>query len=264
VGRFSNLEFRDPKKVVVRPAAPADPLDANRDDAYYMAQAEAHFRGGRFEKALRLYSRALEYDPNLHAGWLGQLRMLVELGELNEAVVWAGKGLDIHRDNPELLSAKAVATARRGDPAKGLEFSDLAMQKQASSVYVWLARGEVLLADGQQAADKCFQKSVAEAKGDWFASALVSRVHHHWRRDTAALVWANAAVEKDATKALAWACRGDAEMGLGLLGMAKSSYLKACSLDRECEPARKGLETLAFAGFFARVAAWFRQLGARR
>src|SRR5207249_4777794 len=79
---------------------------------------------------LRYWSRALEFDPNVQTGWVGQVRMLIELGELEEARLWADKGLDVHRDDAELLAANAIATARLGDAAKALGFCDLALKKK--------------------------------------------------------------------------------------------------------------------------------------
>ena len=41
--------------------------------------------------------------------------MLVELGEYQEAKLWADKAIEKFPGDPELLAAKAVALARSGD-----------------------------------------------------------------------------------------------------------------------------------------------------
>ena len=58
-------------------------------------------------RPLRFYSRALEEDKTLIVGWVGQVQMLVQLGELKEAETWARKALELYPNNPELLAGRA-------------------------------------------------------------------------------------------------------------------------------------------------------------
>ena len=69
--------------------------------------------------------------------WVGQVQMLVELGELHEADLWADKALELFRDNGELPSAKAVARARLGRAADALQCSDAGLRapENAEPVY---------------------------------------------------------------------------------------------------------------------------------
>ena len=50
------------------------------------------------------------------------------------------------RSEPELLAAKAVALGRNGDLQEALAFSDASIEERGDTPYVWLARGDVLLA----------------------------------------------------------------------------------------------------------------------
>ena len=65
--------------------------ELRRNEIDWMKQAEQHRRGGFYENALKFYSRALEVDRAQVGGWLGQVQMLVFLGEYPEAELWRGK-----------------------------------------------------------------------------------------------------------------------------------------------------------------------------
>src|ERR1051325_9524576 len=109
MSRFSNLEF----------GGEFDDLSLHqnqtlKDESLYLGQAQTAFSNGRFEPALRLYSKVLEYNPRNAAAWTGQVRMLIELGEYREAQLWAEKALERLPREPELLAAKAVALSRAG------------------------------------------------------------------------------------------------------------------------------------------------------
>ena len=87
--------------------------------------------------------------------------MLIELGEFREAKLWADKALERFPNEPELLAAKAVALARSGDLQGALSFSDASIEERGDTPYVWLARGDVLLARAEARADYCFEKAAA-------------------------------------------------------------------------------------------------------
>src|SRR5689334_6356867 len=140
MGRFSNLEFGGEFE------DPAPVSSGLKGEAYYEAQAHAAFANGEFESGLRLYSKVLEFNPLNVAAWAGQVRMLIELGEFKEAKLWADKALERFPHEAELLAAKAVALARSGDLDAALTFSDASIEEHGDTPYVWLARGDVLLA----------------------------------------------------------------------------------------------------------------------
>src|SRR5688572_636125 len=81
MSRFVNLEFdgqfESQQESVVR------------DGSFYFAEARAAFERADFDRALRYYSKVLEFDPQNAAAWTGQVQALVELGEFREAKLWA-------------------------------------------------------------------------------------------------------------------------------------------------------------------------------
>src|SRR3989442_352829 len=143
-----------------------------KDEAYYFAEARTAFENGNFESALRLYSKVLEFNPLNAAAWTGQVRMLIEMGELREAKLWADKALERFPHEPELLAAKAVALGRSGDLQGALAFSDASIEERGDTPYIWLARGDVLLAREESRADYCFEKALLLAPRDWFVAWL--------------------------------------------------------------------------------------------
>src|SRR5262249_31058252 len=109
-----------------------------RDEAYYLSEAHSAFENGEFEKALRLYSKVIEFNPQNTMAWTGQVKMLIELGEFQEAKLWADKALERFASCPELLAAKAVALARSGDLQGALAFSDASIEERGDTPYIWL------------------------------------------------------------------------------------------------------------------------------
>ena len=102
--RFSQLEFDEKKPQ--RQRSEGEPV---RGADYFHKEALKYWLAGDFELALRNYSRVLEEDNTLFEAWVGQILMLIELAEYNEAVVWTDKALEFFPEHPELLAAKAIA-----------------------------------------------------------------------------------------------------------------------------------------------------------
>ena len=170
-GRFTNLEFEDHEddsSKVSKHGKTKENITSN-----FVSQAETEYRWGRFESALRLYTRALRDDRTVVPAWVGQVQMLVQLGEHHEARVWSDKALEIFHDNGELLSAKAQACVRMADTKSALACSDKALQTPGHSPWRWIVRGEILLAKKEKRSESCFEKAIAE-KG----SQLVRPSHH--------------------------------------------------------------------------------------
>jgi len=59
-----------------------------------------------------------------------------------------------------LLAAKAVALGRSGDLQEALAFSDASIEERGDTPYIWLARGDVLLARKEPRANYCFDKAL--------------------------------------------------------------------------------------------------------
>lgn len=240
MGRFSNLEFDGREPLREEPVA----FGEIRDDQYYLRMADQEFRRARFEKALRFYSRSLEYNANVHAAWVGQVQMLLELGEYKEARLWADKALELHRDSADILSAKVVACARTGDRQKAVEFSDAAIAQRGATPFVWLARGEALMASRQANDEYCLEKAAAESKQDWFMQLRIARVFHSHRQFARALTWITKATRQEPGAPYVLSVLADCQAAHGFSSMARNSYLQALALDPELAPAAAGLRAL--------------------
>jgi tetratricopeptide (TPR) repeat protein len=231
-----------------------------KDEAYYRAEARTAFENGEFEQALRLYGKVIEFNPNNAEAWTGQVRMLIELEQYQEARLWADKALERFPRDAELLAAKGVALGRSGDLQGALAFSDSAMEERGDTPYVWLARGDVLLARKESRADYCFEKALLLAPRDWFVAWLGARVRYFYQQFALALKLLQQAVELNATHFLVWLELGRCQQALGLAGPARHSFEQARQLNPNCAEARLALTRLSSMGVGPRVRGWWRRI----
>jgi len=234
-----------------------------KDDSYYFSEAQTAFENGNFEGALRLYGKVIEFNPSSAAAWIGQVRMLIELGEVREARLWADKALEKFPHEPELLAAKAVALTRAGDLQGAIAFSDSAIEERGDTPYVWLARGEVLLAREEQRADYCFEKALLLAPGDWFIAWLAARIRYYYEQFALALKLLQQAVELNAGQFFLWLELGHCQQALGLMGAAKESFGVARQLNPQCTEASLKMAKISHAGLFERLRGWMRRLSSK-
>jgi tetratricopeptide (TPR) repeat protein len=231
-----------------------------KDEAYYFAQARAAFENGDFEQALRFYSKVLEFNPQNAAAWTAQVRMLIELGEFREAKLWADKALERFPRESELLAAKAVALARSGDLRGALAFSDASIEERGDTPYIWLARGDVLLARREHRADYCFEKALLLAPKDWFIAWLAARIRFYYDQFVLALKLLQQAIEWNAGNYLLWLELGRCQQALEMFGPAEMSFTQARQLNPNCREAGVALAEVAQTGFIRRARGWFRKL----
>jgi tetratricopeptide (TPR) repeat protein len=254
MSRFVNLELggesEDPR--------PQKPLV--KGEAYYLNEARAAYESGSFEPALRFYSKVLEYNPDNASAWTAQVRMLIELGEFREAKLWADKALERFPNEPELLAAKAVALGRSGDLHGALAFSDASIEERGDTPYVWLARGDVLLARKEQRADFCFEKAMMLAPKDWFTAWIAGRIRFYYKQFALALKLLQQAVELNAGHFVVWLELGRCQHALGLSGLAKTSLAQAMQLNPQCREANLELIRVSETGLWPRIRGAWRQL----
>jgi len=256
MSRFGNLEFGDESDQQYQPETAA----LVKDEAYYLAEARAAFETGNFEAGLRFYSKVLEFNPKNVAAWTGQVRMLIELGEYREAKLWADKALERFPNEPELLAAKAVALGRGGDLQGALAFSDASIEERGDTPYVWLARGDVLLARKETRADYCFEKALLLAPRDWFTAWLAARIRFYYRQFVLALKLIQSAVEWQPAQFRLWLELGHCQQAVGLVGAAEPSFRQARQLNPRCEEADRALQHVATGGLWARWRGQWRRL----
>lgn len=207
--------------------------------AYYDKALEA-FHRGEFERALRSFTRTLELDRAFVPAWVGQVQMLIEMGELREADLWADKALELFKSNGDLLSAKAVARAHKGDRSVAMATSDAGLAARGSSAYRWLARGDVLLACNASTVEPCFERAFLEPDADWFTFIWAARIYRRYNRHTNAMVAARKGSEAAPHAPYAWYIRGLCERDLAFASCAHC-FERAIELDGTFHLARSAL-----------------------
>lgn len=255
MSRFGNLELGGEEEHWQQEQKPLD-----KDEAWYMAQASTAFQNGDYEQALRSYSKVLEFNPQNAAAWTAQVRMLIELGEYREAKLWADKALERFPNWPELLAAKAVALARSGDLQAALAFSDASIEERGDTPYIWLARGDVLLARKEQRSDYCFDKAMLLAPKDWFIALLAARIRLYYEQFVLAMTLLQQALEWNATHFILWLELGRCQQAIGLLNPAEASFARARQINPDCREAELALIQISRSGALARLRGWFKEL----
>ncbi|HSU52703.1 MAG TPA: tetratricopeptide repeat protein [Candidatus Dormibacteraeota bacterium] len=257
MSRFGNLEFDGQSS---RPSQRTQQGALVKGEAHYLTEAQTAFENGNFKSALRSYGKVLEFNPQNPVAWTGQVRMLVELGEFEEARLWADKALERFPHEPDLLAAKAVALARNGDLQGALAFSDSAIEERGDTPYVWLARGDVLLAREEKRADYCFEKAMSLVPQDWFTTWLAARIRYFYEQFALALKLLQQAVSWNAGHFFLWLELGECQQALGLVGAARESFKVARQLNPDCPDLSHKMAALADVGFFSRARGWLRQI----
>jgi tetratricopeptide (TPR) repeat protein len=247
VKRFDRLEFDAPQERP-QPGAGGRLQEELHDEQHWLKQADAERREGYFENALRYYSRALELNKSLATGWLGQVQMLVQLGELKEAELWSRKALELFRKNGELTAGRAQALARMMQLNEAMPLLDAAFAQEGQSAYRWMVRGEVMLATGESVDQHCFSKAV-QLDGDWLVAVEIGQIYLYYRRSAKAIMYFRKAVERAPGEAYCWYVQGCCEQELGLSGPAKASFLRCLDLKPNHSDARRRLISLEADGW---------------
>jgi len=179
-------------------------------------------------------------------------------GDFKEAKLWADKALERFPHDPELLAAKAVALAREGDLDGAMAFSDASMEERGDTPYIWLARGDVLLARGEKRADYCFDKARALAAADWFVHWLAARIRAFYQQFSLALRATQQALELKPDHAVLWVLAGQCQEALGLIGPARQSLQQALQLNPRAGDVSAALNRLSDAGLLDRLRSWWK------
>ena len=251
--RFDHLEFDNTRQPTQNGTAPPIPDESIRSEAYFHKAAVIYWLAGDFELALRNYSRALEINSAFLEGWVGQVHMLIELGEYPEAALWADKALKLFPENAKLLAAKAVACAYDGKFEQAMAYSDQSISKEDISSRAWLARAQVLMSKKSQIAETCLSNAIGVA-GELApivrleAGRLLARSENYY----AALEYLNSAVRLLSKSALAWYELGCCQAKLGR-PEAAVTLKQALKLHSDWTPAIEALKGVQTQGFLSRL-----------
>ena len=134
MSRFDKLEFGDQLEEEF------GEQNVAKDEGYFLNQGRTAFGSADFEKALRAYAKALEFNPRSETGWGGQVRALIELGEYREAALWADKALE-HFEAAQAIAEETgyrqplaeawlglgLVQERKGDTSAALKYYEKAL-----------------------------------------------------------------------------------------------------------------------------------------
>lgn len=232
-----------------------------RSAGYHLALADSQARDGEFELALQSYTRALREDRALVCAWVGQVQMLVELGEHAEARLWADKSLELFRSNGDLLAAKAIACVRMKEQHAAVACSDASLSSPGSSAGRWISRGEVMLLTAAGRARDCFEKALAEPGTDWYQRVQIARVYLYHDKPAAALEAATLAHELNPGHATPWTVLARCHMANGRRDRATTCIARALEIDpgnRIAKSAQRELAQIGRTSAFSRaLKGWF-------
>lgn len=244
-------EDPQPKRGASVPAAPAA-----KDAAHWLRLADEQRRAGSHESALRFYSRSLEVDRTAVVGWLGQVQMLVQLGEYPQADVWAKKALEVFPQHAEILAAGAQAKCRMGALPEALVMSDGALARPGESAYRWLVRGELVLAQRERGDDHCFDKAVILDR-DWLVPLEAATACLFHGAPAKALKRAQEAVERGPTSPRCWFVQGECQQRLGMDAAARKSFSRVLELSPQHIEARARVAARGGGGLWRRFGRLF-------
>ncbi|MHB1455456.1 MAG: tetratricopeptide repeat protein [Armatimonadota bacterium] len=227
MSRFDHIEMSNPAPVP-KEDENNEPDIIDQDDC--MSKADAFFDDEDYERALGMYSRALQYDVNLENAWLGQLRCLMELGEFQEAEIWSKRALDRFADSAQLMAARGVNEGRMGDYTSAIRCVDAAFGSSDITPYAWIARGEVLTPVNAVNAKACFLKAVEMAKNDWRTYAWIGRSYMVHGCCHQALDFLKTAVRLDNNRYACWYRIGKCYEALRQPADARTAYRRALSI----------------------------------
>jgi len=255
-GRFSRLEFNE------KPVERAASVEASvgtpiRTADHDLSLANEAYRAGQFENGLRLYTRALTQCRTLVPAWVGQVQMLIELGEYREARLWSDKALDLFKSNGDLLAAKAQACLRENDRKSALACSDASLQSPGSSAFRWRARGETMLEKTPARARDCFDRSLAEEGAGWFDRICIARIYLFYDKAAAGIEFAQAALDQEPKAAYCWFIVGSCQEELGMVERAGKSYACALQQSPRDDALRAALARVAKASEQPALFRWF-------
>ncbi|HEY7088347.1 MAG TPA: hypothetical protein VH518_09685 [Tepidisphaeraceae bacterium] len=249
--RFKLLEIETEKSAETRGSS-SQRLE-ERDAGYWMRTADQERRNGYYENALRNYSRALELDRAMVLGWVGQVQMLVLLGEHPEADLWARKALELFKNHPGLFSGRAQALCRLRDLKQAQALSDASLAQQGQTAYCWMVRGEIMLVRRDPVEQYCFDKAL-QTDGDWLVNLEIAGIYLHYSHPAKAISHCRQAVEKQPQHAHCWYVQATVELKLSLSRPAENSLRRCLELAPNHIDANRLLsEMRSTRGFFARI-----------
>jgi tetratricopeptide (TPR) repeat protein len=117
---------------------------------------------GDFNGSNQAYDRAIEIDPSYARAWNDKAWLYYKHDMYQEAVDYSDKAINLYnRDLAAVLDTKGVALAKLGRNDEALQYIDKALELTPLDSIVWIHRGDILKALGNQAGS---EEAYAKAK----------------------------------------------------------------------------------------------------
>ena len=258
MGRFEYLEFDRDRPFV------ADEEALEETPELLLASGWDRYWEGAFEAALRAFSRVLRHQYLNTTAWAGQVWCLIELKELNEADLWADRGMKELEDTPGVLSGKAIALGRQGFSREAMLWTDKAVscshkREDRFALMAWIARAELLLKAGNKRnVELCVAQATSIPGVGFRAQLAAGRACLHHRRHLSAIRYLDEAVRRQPSNHHIWWNLCLAHKGLGHLRQAEQSLERVLEIEPSLREATLLQKKLAmsgggFTGFFRRL-----------
>jgi len=263
MGRFAKLETGKAEA----PEAASGPRTApaarrivepeTYDFTYYVEEADKQYFTGRYDKALRIYSRALQVDNSQIYPWVGQVFSLLAMNQIKEADLWVTRAIGLFPEDATLLSLRALIYAHKGMMNRAIGASDYALSR-GGTAYAWMARGEILLRAKNKNAPFCFDKALEVAGADnWKVAMHVGLVYFRRRMYSSALDFFRRACVVEMGNYHLWYHLGRCYYYLSFRNEAIEAFNRALEIHPECREAERGLADVKSSNFVTRL---FRRL----
>ncbi|MGQ9817031.1 MAG: tetratricopeptide repeat protein [bacterium] len=251
MGRFENLELEIKKK--------PEKSDTSivYDEVHYLNLAKEAQINGDFEAALRYFSRALNYRLGIPEAWVGQVLCLIDLGELNEAVIWADKAIEVIGTGADILAVKAMALGRLGEYERALAYSDQAMKKGGASSIIWVARGDIIITADERGAEFCFRKALETDHKNPYTYLRIGIAYISIKNYKLALVDLKKALELKPISPLINYLIGVCYQKLGYFDIAKQYYDQELRINPDYQKCIEAYKKLCRFGIFEKIYCWF-------
>lgn len=249
MGRFNALELEEavnPDAAVKPQGEPAADVDsciraADRDYAVY-----------NYEKALRGYAKALDFNHLSTVAWAGQIRCLICLDEYREALMWNNKAMAVAGETAELLALKATIMCRMGDFDRAYGLCDAALEIPGNSPWPWLCRGELLLHGKPQNAGFCFDKAMAAEDSVLMVLEVGRRLIFNGFYTRAMKMLKEAQVKAPEDPAI-WFELGRCYRFMGMNTAALAAFSRTLELAPEFNGVKEAIRNVRKDGFFKRL-----------
>jgi len=97
-----------------------------------------------YKEALSYYALVLKNNIQTIDAWVGQVRVLLDLGAYKSALYWSERGIEILAPNPLLESLKALCLVYTGDNTKAIGIINRPVS-DSDPPMLWLIRGEIFI-----------------------------------------------------------------------------------------------------------------------